>query len=111
MTDRVARLLAKVTAGSPPGDGGGGSIRTVNEVMAAMGMGKAGRIGSMILLANYCDDNDSRRWAEAHLVRWAWLTWLMVAPPDITTTTGQMARLVSVALVNTLTLKLAGVPA
>ncbi len=99
MTGRVPRLLAKITAGTPPPDGpGGGSIKTVNEVMAAMGMGKAGRLGSMILLANYCDDTDSRRWAEAHLVRWAWLTWLKVGDKAATVTAGQMTRLVSVAV-------------
>ena len=99
MTDAVAIMLARVTAGAPMNEGGGGgSINTVNHVMAALGMGKAGRLGTLILLANYCDDDNCRIWAEQWLIRWAWIAWLKVGDPAATVTTGQMGRLVSVAL-------------
>ncbi len=99
MTDKVARMLARVTAGAPPRDGGGGgTVITVNLVMGAIGMGKAGRIGTLLLLANYCEDENARRWAEQWLTRWAWLTWLKVCDRGHTVTIGQMQRLVSVAL-------------
>ena len=100
MTDHVAKLLARVTAGAPQnmGTGGSGAIETVNKVMGALGMGRAGRPGTLILMANYCEDDSCRRWAEQWLVRYAWIGWLKTADPSVSVSTGQMARLVSVAL-------------
>lgn len=100
MTDRTAKLLARVIPGTAfkQAAGAGGSIETVNLVMAAMGMGKAGREGTLILLANYCEDENARLWACQWLTRWAWLTWLKVGAPDTNVTTGQMQRLAAMAL-------------
>jgi hypothetical protein len=100
MSENIAKMLAQVTAGSTikPNIGGGGSVRTVNMVMGALGMGKAGRAGTLILLANYCEDESARRWAEGWLARWSWITWLKVGDPDANISVNQMKKLVSVAL-------------
>ena len=99
MSERVARMMARITAGTEMREAGKGSIiNTVNIVMAAAGVGKAGRIGTFILLANYCESEDSRLWAEQWLLRWSWLEWLKLDAQSTKVTTGEMARLVSVVM-------------
>lgn len=99
MSDKVAMMLARVTAGCPVKDEGPPSTTSnVNLVMGAMGMGKAGRFGSLVLLANYCDDEAARRWAEGWLARWAWVTWFKVGQGEFTVTTRQITDLAKLAL-------------
>ncbi|MBU8921767.1 MAG: hypothetical protein KOO63_08105 [Bacteroidales bacterium] len=99
MSERVARMMARITAGSEMKEPGRGSIlNVVNSVMAAAGLGKAGRIGTFILLANYCDSADSRLWAEQWLLKWSWSEWLKTGDKSAKVTTGEMERLVSVVM-------------
>ena len=99
MTERVAQMMARITAGSEMNEGGrGGVISSVNTVMAAAAIGDAGRIGTHILIANYCDSHDARLWAEQWLLKWAWGQWLKMSNWDAKISTGEMSRLVSVVM-------------
>lgn len=100
MSDKVAMLLARVTAGTQMDPGGGGTPATVNTVMAAVGMGPAGLPGTLIMLANYCDDQRAHEMAEGWLNRWAWSVWAKTGNPDAAVTVTQMQKLVRVALNN-----------
>ena len=93
-------MLAKITAGGTFGPKrlGGGKRDHVNEVMAAMGMGRAGAWGSAILLANYSDDPSAMELAVEMANRWAWLTWLKVGRKSQAVTAGQMKALAGLAV-------------
>jgi len=92
-------MMARITAGTEMKEPGRGSILdVVNTVMAAAGMGGAGRIGTFILVANYCDSPDSRLWAEQWLLKWAWAEWLKIGDQNAKISTGEMSRLVSLVM-------------
>ena len=98
-TETAVKLLAQATAGSSmkPRGPGGGTVRNVNLVMGALGMGRAGRAPTLVLLGNYCEDQQAARMAQVWLLRWAWLAWLHSAPAGTRVTVRLMKALVKLA--------------
>ena len=100
MTDRVAKLLAKVTAGTTlkPKGSGGGTVSNVNLVMGALGMGRAGRPATLVLFAHHCDDDRARAMLTAWLQRWAWITWHSAGDPRAMVSVDQVNSLAAMAV-------------
>ena len=82
MSERVAKMLASITAGAPNNDSGrGGIIHSVNTIMGALGYAQEhvpSGMGVHLVLAKYCDDEISYAYLmhpdklpyEAHKIWW-----------------------------------------